>query len=144
MAAEAAAAALTKTIEARIQAESAIKLAGKADKMTPEEREEKLNKKITEEIKARKKINDDLLEASKKAAAASAAENEVRFRKLHEERKAAIANIEAETAKINDAEKQRGLAASQARKDMSDEEWVANMPEHHLAGYVGVEDDVED
>lgn len=112
--------------------------------MTPEEREEKLNKKITEEIKARKKINDDLLEASKVAAAKSAAENEARFRKLHEERKATIASIEAETAKINDAEKQRGLAASQARKSMTDEEWVANMPEHHLAGYVGVEDDIED
>ena len=112
--------------------------------MSPEEREEKLNKKITEEIKARKKINDDLLEASKKAAAAASAENEARYRKLHEERKATIASIEAETAKINDAEKQRGLAASQARKDMTDEEWVANMPEHHLTGYVGVEDDVED
>jgi hypothetical protein len=27
---------------------------------------------------------------------------------------------------------------------MTDEEWVANLPEHHLAGYVGVEDDIED
>jgi hypothetical protein len=27
---------------------------------------------------------------------------------------------------------------------MTDEEWVANMPEHHLRGYVEVEDDVEE
>ena len=53
-AAEAQAAALTKTIEARIQAESQIKIAAKADKLSPEEREERLNKKIDEEIKARK------------------------------------------------------------------------------------------
>lgn len=103
-----------------------------------------MNKKITEEIKARKAINDDILEKSKEAAAAAAAENEVRFRQLHEERKQAIANIEAETARINEAERQRGRAAADQRKGMSDEEWVANMPEHHLAGYLGVEDDVEE
>jgi hypothetical protein len=27
---------------------------------------------------------------------------------------------------------------------MTDEEWVANMPAHHLAGYIGVKDDVRD
>jgi len=46
-----------------------------------------MNKKITEEIKARKAINDEILEQAKEAAAATAAENEARYRRLHEERK---------------------------------------------------------
>lgn len=136
---------MTKTIEARIQAESQIKLKSKEEKAaSAEEREEAMNKKITEEIKARKAINDEILEQSKAAAAATAAENEARFRRLHEERKATIASIEAETARINEAERQRGRLSAEQRKNLTDEEWVANMPEHHLQGYLGVEDDVED
>lgn len=34
--------------------------------------------------------------------------------------------------------------SSEQRSNLTDEEWVANLPEHHLAGYVGVEDDIED
>jgi len=112
--------------------------------LTKEEKEEKLKEKITEEIKERKKINDEALEKSKEASAIAAAENEARFRKLHEERKQAIANIEAETALINEKERKAGKAAAEARRAMTDEEWVANLPEHHLQGYLEVNDDVEE
>lgn len=74
---------------------------------------------------------------------ATNAENEVRHRRLHEERKQAIANIEAETARLNEQQRSTGLKASQQRSALTDEEWVANLPEHHLQGYVAVDDDVE-
>lgn len=71
-------------------------------------------------------------------------ENEIRHRKLHEERKQAIANIEAETASLTAQQQKIARLSSEQRANMTDEEWVANLPEHHLAGYVGVEDDIED
>lgn len=113
-----------------------------AKKATAEERDAALHKKITEEIKARKAINDDILEAAREQQLATNADNEARHRRLHEERKQAIANIEAETARLNDQQRQTGLKASQQRQALTDEEWVANLPEHHLQGYVAVDDDV--
>lgn len=57
------AAALQKAIEARIQAESNQKfLKEEKKKASKEEREEALQKRITEEIKARKEIVDEALE----------------------------------------------------------------------------------
>jgi hypothetical protein len=49
---------LTKQIEARIAGDSAIRTQTPEEKkLSEEEREKKLQKKITEEIKARQKIN---------------------------------------------------------------------------------------
>jgi hypothetical protein len=99
-AAEKQAEILTKQIEQRIAAESQVKVNKDVKKLTPEQQEEQLQKKITEEIKARKAVVDEALEKSKEKFAADAAANEARFRKIHEERKATIASIEAETARI--------------------------------------------
>jgi hypothetical protein len=135
---------LTKQIEARIAAESKIKAVPTGPVLTPEQQEEQLQKKITEEIKARKAVIDEALEKSKIKFAADSAANEARYRQIHEERKAVIASIEAETARLTANERAIGLKASEARKHLTDEEWVANMPEHHLRGYVAVADDVEE
>ena len=143
--AEVAAEALNKQIEARIAAESKITLKkSEAKKLSAEEKEEALQKKITVEIKARKAIADEAIETERANSAKASAENEIRYRKMHDERKAAIAGIEAETARLTEQDKQIARAASKQRKSLNDQELVANLPEHHLRGYVGVADDVED
>lgn len=135
---------LTKQIEQRIAAESKIKINKGGVELTPEQKEEALQKKITEEIKARKAVIDEALEKSKIKFAADAAATEARYKRMHEERKATIAGIEAETARLAADERAIAQKASQVRRNLTDEEWVANLPEHHLRGYVGVEDDVEE
>jgi hypothetical protein len=83
-----------------------------AKKATKEEREAALQKKITEEIKARKEISDEAIAKQREEYVKSKAEDEIRFRKLHEERKGAIAAIEAETAQINAKEAAAGRLSS--------------------------------
>ena len=97
-------------------------------KASKEEREEALNVKITAEIKARKALADEAIDKSREEFAKASEENEIRYRKMHEERKQAVASIEAETAKLNAADRAAGKLSADQRKGLTDEEWVANLP----------------
>ena len=107
--------ALQKQIEARIAAEQKIKIGSTEAKPSAEEKAAALNKKITEEIEARKAQNEELINAAHAASAATAAENEERHRRLFDERTQAVANVEAETAALNAAERAQGQANAASR-----------------------------
>lgn len=135
---------MQKLIEARINAESKVKIVAGPPKPTPEEAQKILDAKIDAEIKARKEVADAAIAAFREKASAEAAENEARFRRLEDERKAAADVITAEIkAAHDDAKAIRDAAAAKARaSNWDDEMWTANMPEHILKGYLAVDDDV--
>jgi hypothetical protein len=71
-------------------------------------------------------------------------EDEHRHRQLYLARKAAIADITSDTAREAAKVRNAGLASSSSMANFSDEDYISNLPEHHLQGYVAVDDDVDD
>lgn len=63
------------------------------------------------------------------------------FKAQNAEVKREVAAVEAETEKMNLSEAEQRKRAYQLRKHMTDEEYIANLPEHHLEGYVQLGDD---
>ena len=143
-AAEAQAKALQQMIEARIkaaQSESAQKKEAKVEK-TAEEKKEAVEKAITEKVKVAKAESDEAKEEDHKK---TETEKEAAVKRGHdiiEKNKKLVKDVEAETAKQNAADKEVGKAAAEKTRGLTDEEWTANMPNHHLKGYLGTEADV--
>lgn len=79
-------------------------------------------------------------EVSKKARLAkeradaekAAEEDEKRKRRILDSFKAEVARIEAETAQKAALEAAVRARAAEATRTLTDEEWVANLPEHHF------------
>lgn len=136
---EVAAAKEEAVVEARqdekLKKEDAAITAKKAGEKSVEVQKEELDIKIEEinlkahtEAKARGRVE--------LAAKIKTDEDDTRRkRSIVESFKAQLKITEAETAKEVAAKKAEGAAAAAASRELTDEEWVANMPSHHLKGY---------
>lgn len=115
----------------RFEAESAALAAARA-KPTAEEEKAKLDAKMAA-INAAAEVAKKARIAKEKADAEKAEEDDdKRKRRILDGFKAEVKRIEAETAQKNALEAAVRAAAAASTRHLSDEEWVANMPEHHF------------
>lgn len=136
---------MQKLIEARIAKESTVKLpAGAPAAVDPEEKKAALDAKITADIKARKELADEAIEALSAKKAAANAEDEERWRKQEDDRLNAIAAIETAIANAGVKAKAEAVKNAAQNKQYNDEQWTANMPDRLLHGYVALDDEMND
>lgn len=84
-------------ITARIAAEGKVKLSKEVE-VSAEDKKKALDEKITVDIEARKALADDAIAALSEKKAKESAEQDLRWKKLEDERLAAVALIESKIA----------------------------------------------
>jgi hypothetical protein len=128
-------------MEAEFKKQDEVKKAKDESKVSAEDQAEALEAKITAMIKEKKKEADEAIKADQKKEKAEKEMAFAAYKAKDAEVKREVAGVEAETEHLNLSAAEIRARASKARKHMTDEEYIANLPEHHLEGYVQLGDD---
>lgn len=140
----------------RVAEEAHIKAMKEAAKPTQEQLDKWLNEKITKEIKARKDINEGIIDGLNQKIIKDAQAQDIRWRNEYMGRVNRQKMWWDSVYHDNDRLRQvsQSGAAQSAKNGMNDEQWTANMPQHisdnahhrvyrapHAYGFVQEEDD---
>lgn len=123
-------------MEKQFAAENNAKQTEDDKKPTAEEAAKFLEDKINKIVKENKDAKFIAVAVDKKKAKAEDELKMAEWKRRDAEVKAEIAAVEQDTENQEKIAAEKRARAAHLRKHMSDEEWVANMPEHHLDGYV--------